>query len=85
MRKLTNTRRGRQQESNGSRLNQRLLWLPWPRRCVSGRAVEWGCGAPRVRAGWPGCGWEWSAAAFAPPVEAAVQARRTVRLDCGLV
>ena len=56
-----------------------------PRRCVSGRAVEWGYGAPRVRAGWPGCGWEWSAAAFAPPVEAAVQARRTMRLECGLV
>ena len=61
-----------------------VRWCGRPRRCVSGRAVQQGCSAPCVRAGWSGCGRVWSAAAIGRlcgsgrSSEAAV--RRTFRL-----
>ena len=61
-----------------------VRWCGRPRRCVSGRAVQQGCSAPYVRAGWSGCGRVWSAAAIGRlcgsgrSSEAAV--RRTFRL-----
>jgi len=61
-----------------------VRWCGRPRRCVSGRAVQQGCSAPCVRAGWSGCGRVRSAAAIGRlcgsgrSSEAAV--RRTFRL-----